>query len=124
MRAGIDRREQKKTAAVLEKDVMRRARAAAGIEESHETRQVERARAKLADAYDGYDMKVRFRTPLTGSFMHAGQSVGQAHRCPQWWSEEMCPAEFWGNMAVCEPCSHGYRATDIWSRNEKGVHKV
>lgn len=58
MRAGIDRREQKKTAAVLEKDVMRRARAAAGIEESHETRQVERARAKLADAYDGYDMKV------------------------------------------------------------------
>ena len=36
-----------------------RARAAAGIEESTETRRQEREREKLADMYDGFDMRVR-----------------------------------------------------------------
>ena len=59
MRAGIDRREQKKQLVSLERDSLRRARAAAGIEETTETRRQEREREKLADQYDGFDMRVR-----------------------------------------------------------------
>lgn len=59
MRAGIDRREQKKQLVSLERDSLRRSRAAAGIEETTETRRQEREREKLADQYDGFDMRVR-----------------------------------------------------------------
>lgn len=58
MRAGIDRREQKKQAVHLERDMMRKARAAMGIEESVETRRAEKERERLADQYDSFDMKV------------------------------------------------------------------
>jgi hypothetical protein len=63
MRAGIDRREQKKQLVNLERDSLRRARAAAGIEESTETRRQERERERIADMYDGFDMRVRSERP-------------------------------------------------------------
>lgn len=58
MRAGFDRREQKKAAAQLQAEAMRRMRAAAGEGETQETRRQERAREALADVYDGFDMRV------------------------------------------------------------------
>ena len=58
MRAGIDRREQKKNLVTLERDSLRRGRAAAGIEETTETRRQEREREKIANQYDGFDMRV------------------------------------------------------------------
>lgn len=58
MRAGIDRREQKKVLVSLERDMLRKARSAAGIEESTETRRQERERERQADTYDGFDMRV------------------------------------------------------------------
>lgn len=58
MRAGIDRREQKKAAAKLEAKSMNLLRSAAGIEESHETRKADRERNALATRYEGADMRV------------------------------------------------------------------
>eukprot|EP00198_Chlamydomonas_reinhardtii_P003620 XP_001692956.1 pre-mRNA-splicing ATP-dependent RNA helicase [Chlamydomonas reinhardtii] len=58
MRAGIDRREQKKVAAALETEILRKTRMAAGIEDTHETREHDRERKRLADQYDGFDMRV------------------------------------------------------------------
>ena len=55
---GIDRREQKKQLVNLERDMLRKARLAAGIEESTETRRQERERERQADIYDGFDMRV------------------------------------------------------------------
>lgn len=37
----------------------RQGRAAAGIEESHASREHDRERKRLADQYDGFDMRVR-----------------------------------------------------------------
>jgi hypothetical protein len=60
MRAGIDRREQKKRSAEFEADMLRKARAAMGLaSDTLETRAADLARAKMADVYDGADMKVR-----------------------------------------------------------------
>jgi ATP-dependent RNA helicase DDX23/PRP28 len=90
MRAGIDRREQKKAAAGLETELLSKvgksasllfwcsslaahlpcvalivthvgcvqARAAAGIADTAETREYDRERRRLADQYDGFDMRV------------------------------------------------------------------
>jgi ATP-dependent RNA helicase DDX23/PRP28 len=51
MRAGIDRREQKKVGVAVERDVLRKVREAAGIVESSETRRAERERQKAADKW-------------------------------------------------------------------------
>eukprot|EP00798_Chlamydomonas_sp_ICE-L_P012530 gene12530-15746_t len=58
MRAGIDRREQKKSMVTLEQQILRKNRQAAGIEETTETRKQEREREKQANMYDGFDMRV------------------------------------------------------------------
>ncbi|EFJ40682.1 hypothetical protein VOLCADRAFT_77867 [Volvox carteri f. nagariensis] len=58
MRAGIDRREQKKAAASLEAELLRKARSAAGLVETAETREHDRERKRLADQYDGFDMRI------------------------------------------------------------------
>eukprot|EP00887_Chlorella_sp_A99_P003990 scaffold11.g3990.t1 len=57
-RAGIDRREQKKVAAESEAELLRRMRREAGIEETAEDRQRDKARAAYADKYEGGDMRV------------------------------------------------------------------
>lgn len=61
LRAGVDRREQKKTAAAHEAVLMRRVRESHGITETHEDRQRERNRQALADSYDQANNKVRCR---------------------------------------------------------------
>ncbi|KXZ50152.1 hypothetical protein GPECTOR_17g788 [Gonium pectorale] len=58
MRAGIDRREQKKAAATVEADMLRKGRTAAGLVDTAETREHDRERKRLADQYDGFDMRV------------------------------------------------------------------
>lgn len=58
MRAGIDRREQKKQSAQHEADSMRKIREAAGIVETNEMRRHDKARERLADQYDKADMRV------------------------------------------------------------------
>ena len=59
MRAGIDRREQKKKAAEFEAEMLRKARAAMGLAtDSIEIRAADAARARMADGYEGADMKV------------------------------------------------------------------
>ncbi|KAL4421083.1 hypothetical protein ABPG77_001378, partial [Micractinium sp. CCAP 211/92] len=60
-RAGIDRREQKKTAAEAEADMLRRKREQTGtpsIRETAEDRARDRQRRDYADKYDGADMRV------------------------------------------------------------------
>ncbi len=60
MRAGIDRREQKKKAAEFEADMLRKARAAMGLAtDTIESQAADRARALAADIYEGADMRVR-----------------------------------------------------------------
>ena len=59
MRAGVDRREQKKASAALEQQLLRKGREASGVLETHETRRADRNRADLANQYDGFDMRVR-----------------------------------------------------------------
>eukprot|EP00884_Botryococcus_braunii_P016864 jgi/Botrbrau1/3861/Bobra.0183s0086.1 len=58
LRAGIDRREQKKQAAEFEKEVMRKMRESQGIAETKEDRKADRERARAADAYDGFDRRI------------------------------------------------------------------
>ncbi|KAK9817009.1 hypothetical protein WJX72_008215 [[Myrmecia] bisecta] len=58
MRAGIDRREQKKQAAEQEKELLRKLREAQGIAETKEDRKRDRDRDLVADLYDKADMKV------------------------------------------------------------------
>ena len=58
MRAGIDRREQKQAATAVEKEMMHKLRDAAGITETREMRQHQRDKEKLAEKYDGFDMRV------------------------------------------------------------------
>eukprot|EP00803_Ostreobium_quekettii_P009736 evm.model.scf_555EXC.5 EVM.evm.TU.scf_555EXC.5 scf_555EXC:31950-37019(+) len=57
LRAGIDRREQKKGAAQHEKELLQKLRSAAGLKETKESRKLDREREKAADKYDGFDMK-------------------------------------------------------------------
>lgn len=57
LRAGIDRREQKKSAAQREKGLLQKLRSAAGLKETKETRKLDRDRMKAAELYDGFDMK-------------------------------------------------------------------
>ncbi|KAF6265401.1 pre-mRNA-splicing ATP-dependent RNA helicase [Scenedesmus sp. NREL 46B-D3] len=56
MLAGIDRREQKKVAATVEADMLRKLRGAAGIVETSDMRAAAREREMRADKYDGFDM--------------------------------------------------------------------
>jgi ATP-dependent RNA helicase DDX23/PRP28 len=59
MRAGIDRREQKKKAAEFEADMLRKSRAAFGLAmDTNESRAADAARASAADRYEGADMRV------------------------------------------------------------------
>lgn len=58
MIAGIDRREQKKQAAAVERDMLVKLRGAAGIAETTEMRAMARAREERADKYEGFDMNV------------------------------------------------------------------
>ncbi|EFN60128.1 hypothetical protein CHLNCDRAFT_56582 [Chlorella variabilis] len=57
-RAGIDRREQKKTAAESEAEILRRQRQQAGVRETAEDRERDRVRRDYADKYEGADMRV------------------------------------------------------------------
>ncbi|PSC74094.1 DEAD-box ATP-dependent RNA helicase 21 [Micractinium conductrix] len=57
-RAGIDRREQKKTAIEAEADLLRLARKAAGTKETAEDRARDRSRRDYADKYEGADMRI------------------------------------------------------------------
>ena len=66
MRAGIDRREQKKQAAAMEGEILRKGREAAGIEETLEMKQVQRDREDRAAKYDAQDMVVSARGEETG----------------------------------------------------------
>lgn len=59
MLAGIDRREQKKQAAAVEADMLRKLREGAGISETAAMRQEEQDRRDRADKYGAGDMKVR-----------------------------------------------------------------
>jgi ATP-dependent RNA helicase DDX23/PRP28 len=59
MRAGIDRREQKKQAAQYEAAAAAKARAASGVGETEADRAMAAARAARADRYEGFDMNVR-----------------------------------------------------------------
>lgn len=59
MRAGIDRREQRKALAEVEKALQHRAREATGAEATTEDKARDDARALRADKYDGYDMVVQ-----------------------------------------------------------------
>ena len=60
MRAGIDRREQKKRAAEFEAEMLRKSRAAFGLAvDSAQTRAADLSRALAADRYEGADMRVR-----------------------------------------------------------------
>ncbi|WIA22903.1 hypothetical protein OEZ86_009840 [Tetradesmus obliquus] len=56
MLAGIDRREQKKVAATVEADMLKKLRGAAGIVETSDMRAAAREREARADKYDGFDM--------------------------------------------------------------------
>eukprot|EP01025_Chloroclados_australasicus_P051999 TRINITY_DN6053_c0_g3_i1.p1 TRINITY_DN6053_c0_g3~~TRINITY_DN6053_c0_g3_i1.p1 ORF type:complete len:839 (-),score=131.55 TRINITY_DN6053_c0_g3_i1:229-2745(-) len=58
MRAGVDRREQKKIAAKHERVLLARQRESYGLSETREDRRRDRKRAEAADKYDAYDMKV------------------------------------------------------------------
>eukprot|EP00878_Enallax_costatus_P032756 GHUV01036022.1.p1 GENE.GHUV01036022.1~~GHUV01036022.1.p1 ORF type:complete len:474 (+),score=130.89 GHUV01036022.1:170-1423(+) len=58
MIAGIDRREQKKQAASVERDMLTKLRGAAGIAETAEMRAMARARDERADKYEGFDMNI------------------------------------------------------------------
>lgn len=58
MLAGIDRREQKKAAATVEADMLRKLRGAAGITETNDMRVAAREREARADKYDAFDMSV------------------------------------------------------------------
>ncbi|KAL6755306.1 P-loop containing nucleoside triphosphate hydrolase protein [Haematococcus lacustris] len=59
MRAGIDRREQKKKAAEFEADMLRKSRSAYGLAtDTLESRAADAARADMADRYEGADMRV------------------------------------------------------------------
>ncbi|KAI7836834.1 hypothetical protein COHA_009335 [Chlorella ohadii] len=57
-RAGIDRREQKKSAAEVEADMQRRKREQDGVRETAEDRARDRRRKDYADKYEGADMRV------------------------------------------------------------------
>jgi ATP-dependent RNA helicase DDX23/PRP28 len=57
-RAGIDRREQKRTAAGVESETLRRARSAAGSVETAEHRRAAASRADRAERYEGGDMRI------------------------------------------------------------------
>jgi ATP-dependent RNA helicase DDX23/PRP28 len=62
MRAGIDRREQKKKAAEFEADMLRKSRAAFGLAlDTNESRAADAARASAADRYEGADMRVSWK---------------------------------------------------------------
>lgn len=67
LRAGVDRREQKKTAAVHEAELMRRVRESQGITETHEDRQRDRNRQALAESFDQANNKAG-RLPLGMGF--------------------------------------------------------
>lgn len=56
--AGVDRREQKKTAAVHEAELMRRVRQSQGIVETQEDRQRDRNRQALAESFDQANNRV------------------------------------------------------------------
>jgi len=58
LRAGVDRREQKKQAAAHEADLMRQLRVSQGIAETREDRQRSRNLQAAADAYDHANNKV------------------------------------------------------------------
>jgi hypothetical protein len=58
MRAGIDRREQKKASAAYESAVLAKQRSAAGVETTEGDRAADAARKRAADKYDGFDMSV------------------------------------------------------------------
>ncbi len=76
MRAGIDRREQKKRAAEFEADMLRKSRLAMGLAvDTLETRNADMARANMADRYDGVDMRVRAHNTRTHIRMPQGASV-------------------------------------------------
>lgn len=64
MRAGIDRREQKKAAATYQGSMMTKLRTAAGIEETSDMRTLQKNREALADRYDGFDMRVSASSAL------------------------------------------------------------
>ncbi len=66
MRAGIDRREQKKSGAEYEKAAMAKLRSAAGIEETQDMRQLQKEKEAAADLYDGVDMRVRVDPRVLG----------------------------------------------------------
>lgn len=59
MRAGIDRREQRKALAEVEKTLQHRAREASGVDATIEDKARDDARATRADKYDGFDMVVQ-----------------------------------------------------------------
>ncbi|KAF5835198.1 P-loop containing nucleoside triphosphate hydrolase protein [Dunaliella salina] len=59
MRAGIDRREQKKRAAEFEADMLRKSREAFGLAtDTLQSRNADATRAMVADRYEGADMRV------------------------------------------------------------------
>ena len=55
----MDRREQKKSAAAHEAELMRRVRESQGLKETNEDRQRARNRPAAADAFDQANYKVR-----------------------------------------------------------------
>ena len=61
LRAGVDRREQKKLAAAHEAALMRRVRESQGLTETREDRQRDRNRQALAESFDQANNKVRRR---------------------------------------------------------------
>lgn len=75
MIAGIDRREQKKQAATVERDMLNRLRGAAGIAETAEMRAMARARDERADKYEGFDMNVRRYEGLLCAVFSGSSSV-------------------------------------------------
>jgi ATP-dependent RNA helicase DDX23/PRP28 len=58
MLAGIDRREQKKQAATVEADMLKKLRSAAGIVETRDMVAQAREKEARADKYDNFDMSV------------------------------------------------------------------
>ncbi|KAI8474201.1 MAG: pre-mRNA-splicing ATP-dependent RNA helicase [Monoraphidium minutum] len=58
MRAGIDRREQKKHAALYEQAALSKLRESAGIVETADMRAAAREKEERADKYDGFDMNI------------------------------------------------------------------
>ncbi|KAK9864816.1 hypothetical protein WJX84_003059 [Apatococcus fuscideae] len=55
MRAGVDRREQKKSSAAHENELLRKMREAQGLSETHEDRKRDRERGRAAEKYDELD---------------------------------------------------------------------